>query len=400
MTFKICLLGCIASLFGFSAVSMADGQDSSRLGIVDAKPDDGPFVKIDQGYMVPYEVTIPGTNVTFEMVPVPAGRFEIGSPDDEPGRDGSEGPQITVMMEPFWMGKYEVTWKEYRSFMGVHDAFKEFSHEGIRRITEEREIDVVTSPSLLYDTGFTYEGGEGPDTPAVTMTQYAAKQYTKWLSLLGKDFYRLPSEAEWEYACRAGTSTAYSFGDDPSMLDEFAWFEANSNDQRQDVGTKLPNPWGLYDMHGNVAEWVLDSFTEDGYTAIGGGMVAPLNAIQWPDKLYPRVARGGSWEMSPTELRSAARLASDETWKDSDPCIPQSPWWHTTFPATGVGFRLVRPLSSPESAEEKEKFWGAMDEELEEDVGYKIEYEGRGARGYVDPELPNAIRRLQAEKGD
>lgn len=390
----VCVLGLLAVL----PVACTDGQDESRVGLVKERPTDGRFVETDQGFMVPYEQQVPGTNITFEMVPIPGGRFLLGSPDDEAGRHESEGQQVSVMMDPFWMGKYEVTWKEYRTYMSLVRSFKEFEHRKIRPITEDHELDVITAPSELYDESFSFGDGDGPDSPACTMTQYAAKQYTKWLALLLDDFYRLPSEAEWEYACRAGTTTAYSFGDDLTKLADYAWFEENSGEKRQDVGRKLPNPWGLYDMHGNAAEWVLDAYTEDGYIAIGDGMVPPADAIQWPAEVYPRVARGGSWELDAADLRSAARLASNEDWSMEDPDLPQSPWWHTSSPATGVGFRIMRPLSAPASAEERERYWGAENDEIQESLDDRYENSGRGGRGYVDPELPSAILLLNDDE--
>ena len=205
-------------------------------GIVKEKPAEGRFVETDQGYMVPYTATIPGTDVTFEMVPIPGGKFQMGSPEDEEDRRDDEGPQFEVTVQPFWIGKHEVTWAEYKKYMELDKHFKSFQQAKTRIINDENRQDAITAPSSLYDPSFTFEAGEEPNEPAATMTQYAAKQYTKWLSLLSGPFYRLPYEAEWEYACRAGTTTAFYFGDDPDELEEHAWYYDNSDELRHAVG--------------------------------------------------------------------------------------------------------------------------------------------------------------------
>ena len=161
--------------------------------------------------------------------------------------------------------------------------------------------------------------------PAICMTQFAAKMYCKWLSAKTGRYYRLPTEAEWEYACRAGTTTAYSFGDDPEKLGDYAWYFDNSDEKYHKVGQKKPNPWGLYDMHGNVAEWCLDQYVADRYKQLGGKLVEnPLVAVT---KTYPQVVRGGSWADEAPLLRSAARRGSSKDWKSQDPQIPQSIWY-------------------------------------------------------------------------
>lgn len=377
----------------------SDAQET--LGLVKEKPADGQFVETDQGFMVPYKTVIPGTEIEFEMVPIPGGTFTLGSPDDEEGREDAEGPQKTIEVAPFWIGKYEVTWDEYKRYMELHDIFKGFESFQMRAVENIHGTDVITAPSNLYDPTFTYSAGEGPREPAATMTQFAAKHYTKWLSILCGDFYRLPSEAEWEYAARAGTDTAYFFGDDPDELEEYAWFEDNSDELRHDVGELKPNPWGLYDIYGNVAEWTLDAFTPEGYGFIEGDKAKSSDVIRWPEKEYPLVARGGSFEMTPAECRSAARLGSDdEAWKSDDPNVPKSPWWYTTYPGTGVGIRLVRPLNPPKTAEEKEAFWKARVEYVEWVADHRIDNEGRGARGVVDQKLPAAIIELRKKEAE
>ena len=364
-------------------------------GLVKEQPASGRFVKTEQGYMVPYTVTIPGSKAKYTMLPIPGGVLQMGSPRKEANREANEGPQFEVTLEPFWMGKYEVTWAEYMKYMSMHDIFKDFETHKMRLITESHKADVITAPSNLYDPSFTFVNGEAPDLPAVTMSQYAAKQYTKWLSLLSGRFYRLPSEAEWEYACRAGTTTAYHFGDDASKLVKYGWFYDNANETTHPIGQKLPNPWGLYDMHGNVAEWVFDALLKDGYKQFDGKKLKMEEAIAWPKKLYPRVSRGGNWDLDAEDCRSAARLGSaDDEWRAEDPNIPLSPWWFTSGPALGVGMRLIRPLGVVEG-KDRDRYWEATLEQIIEDVDYRIDEEGRGARGFVDPRLPGAIEELK-----
>jgi len=351
--------------------------------------------------MIPYTAKIPGTDVEFEMVPIAAGQFMMGSPGSEKGRKPAEGPQFEVRVEPFWMGKYPVTWAEYRQFMRLADLFRGFEtmQPPLRPVTKDRLADAVTAPSNLYDPTFTFRKGQKPRLPAVTMSQFAAKQYTKWLSRLRDEFYRLPSEAEWEYACRAGTSTAYFFGDDPAQLEKYAWFFDNSHESPHEVGQKLPNPWGLYDMSGNVGQWVLDAYSADGYKEIAAKSVAGQSipwdrAIRWPTRLFPRVIRGGSWDADAADCRSASRRPSnDDAWRETDPNSPKSPWWFTEPAALSVGFRIIRPLK-PVAAADRARYWDADIEPIREDADERIG-EGRGARGLVDPGLPGAQRQLE-----
>ena len=281
-----------------------------KIGLTDTRPTKGRYVKTDQGYMVPYKMQIPGTKVTFEMVPIPRGQFMLGSPVVENGRKAHEGPQVAVEVKPFWIGRYEVTWGEYHHYYELIDIFRKFEHAGIRKVTKENRADAVTAPSYIYDPlGRMPEVKDKrtkPEYPAVSMTQYAAKQYTKWLSKLTGEFYRLPSEAEWEYACRAGSTTAFHFSGIPVRLGEYAWYFDNAGDTTHPVGLKKPNAWGIYDMHGNVAEWVLDQLDKKGYRKLGKAIATGKQPVHWPTKLYPRVvcvaARG-----TPTRSTAAVR---------------------------------------------------------------------------------------------
>jgi sulfatase modifying factor 1 len=315
-SFQACLKLSIMAVVAAIAIQTRASEDSTP-GLVKDKPASGRFVKTDQGYMVLYESTIPGSDVTFTMVPISRGTFMLGSPASEKGRNDDEGPQVEVIVEPFWMSQTETTWAEYTGYMALHDVFKAFQAKGIRKVTKENQADAITAPSNLYDPTFTYGSGDDPQQPAVTMSQYAAKQYTKWLSAVTDQFYRLPSEAEWEYACRAGTKTTYYFGDDDSKLGEHAWYYDNSDDRAHKVAQKKANPWGLYDMHGNVAEWTLDQHVAEHYRRRAGKSVKALDIISWPTQLEDRVVRGGSLEIETQYLRAASRNAtSDEDLKD------------------------------------------------------------------------------------
>ncbi|MEX0717505.1 MAG: formylglycine-generating enzyme family protein [Planctomycetaceae bacterium] len=338
--------------FAEEPTSSCPNSAALPLGLVAEQPAEGRFVKTGRGYMVPYTATIPGTDVTFEMVPVPGGKFRIGSPEDEKGRLPEEGPRFTVRVEPFWMGKHEVTWAEYRPYMDTYNLYVKLSAEGEnhpRMAKSFDDADAVTTPTPLWEPGFNFQHGEDPRLPAATMTQFAARQYTKWVSGLTGEFHRLPTEAEWEYAGRAGTSTMYSFGDDPNLLDEHAWHDGNSGEKTHRVGQKKPNPWGLHDIHGNVMEWVLDQYDPESYGRFDGKEVATLDAVSWPTKWEPRTLRGGSYYGLANEHRSARRFESaDSDWQTHDPnSPPQSAWWYTNEEALEVGFRIIRPLDPP-----------------------------------------------------
>ena len=303
--------------------------------------------------MKPYSEVIQHSNATIDMTPIQGGKFLMGSPNSEAKRKDDEGPQREIKIQPFWMSTCEITWDAYEIWMFDMDVQK----RTVLKI-EPTEFDAaaneyqISQPTPPY-TDMTFDMGRD-GFPAICMTQLAARVYCMWLSAKTGRYYRLPTEAEWEYACRAGSTTVYHFGDDPDQIDEYAWHEDNSLYQYQQVGKKKPNTWGLYDMHGNVAEWVLDQYIEDYYgTADKNDTVSPL-AI--PTQLYPRVVRGGSWYQPVEELRSAARAYSEEDWKIQDPQIPKSIWYHTN--AQWLGFRIVRPLKVP-PAEEMYFFWNS-----------------------------------------
>ena len=294
-----------------------------------------------------YQEQVPGSNAILPMVYIEAGTFKMGSPKSEKGHFGDEGPQHTASIDGFWMGQFEITWDLYNLFVSReidgNQVIKTSSNE------VQVNVDAVSGATTPYvEMSF----GMGIDNyPAICMTQLAAVKFCEWLSAMTGNFYRLPTEAEWEYACRAGSETAYSFGDDSSKLSDYAWYGENSNEKYQKVGTKKPNPLGLYDMHGNVSEWTLDQYIPTAYRKRNKSVTNPLEE---GEKIYPKVVRGGSWMDNPNRLRSAARRPSSKKWKRRDPQIPKSKWWHTDAPF--VGFRVVRPLKTP-SDEEQKKYW-------------------------------------------
>ena len=282
-----------------------------------------------------YEQPIPGSSVAFQMIPVKAGKFIMGS---DKGGEPDEKPAREVSVSAFWMGAKEVT----------HDEFALFLNDD--KYSENSEVDAITRPSRPYvelTLGMGKEGG----FPANSMKQHGALMYCKWLYEKTGIFYRLPTEAEWEYACRAGSSTVYPFGNDSTALKDYAWYAANSEGKYHKTGQKKPNAWGFYDMLGNVQEWVLDQYAADAYATRNKDILDPVNT---PTVKHPLVLRGGNYEDGAAALRSANRQPSELIWNRRDPQIPKSKWWNADAPF--VGFRLVRPLKQP-TREEVEQFF-------------------------------------------
>jgi sulfatase modifying factor 1 len=392
MRFAGTALTCLLTTLLGTSLAFAEGDEKGP-GFSATKPAEGPSVEVDGGYLVPYTFKVPGSSVEIEMVPVPGGVFKMGSSPDDPAHAEDEGPQIEVRIAPMWVAKHETTWAEYELYMSMYKLLKSLQSQGLRQVDDSNKVDAVTAPTELYDPSFTYEFGQKPKLPAVTMTQYSAKQYSKWLSKLTGQQYRLPTEAEWEYACRAGATAAYAFGDDPAQLDEFAWYYDNSDEMPHEVGQKKPNAFGLHDMHGNVMEWVIDGHSEEGYSILADVKqpVSFIDAIRWPESLDNRVVRGGSWQDDAEQLRCAARLASeDEDWKAEDPNFPLSPWWYTDDPSRGIGFRIFRSYQ-PLDAKTITKFWEIDNEDIQMGVDMRMT-EGRGVLSPIDPSLADDIK--------
>ncbi|MCH5717168.1 formylglycine-generating enzyme family protein [Niabella hibiscisoli] len=231
-------------------------------------------------------------------------------------KQADEQPEHEVALSAFWMGAKEVT----------HDEFALYLND--ENYAENSDVDAISRPSRPYiemTLGMGKEGG----FPANSMKQHGAVMYCKWLYEKTGVFYRLPTEAEWEYACRAGSATVYPFGNDSTQLKDYAWYAANSGDRYQKTGLKKPNAWGLYDMLGNVQEWVLDQYSADAYTKLGKSATDPLNT---PTSKHPLVVRGGDYNDPANVLTSANREQSDLIWNRRDPQIPKSKWWNADAP--------------------------------------------------------------------
>jgi formylglycine-generating enzyme required for sulfatase activity len=289
----------------------------------------GSFISNRNPLFEAYTQKIPGTQVTFDMTPIPAGEFLMGN-DNSEFRD--EKPAHKVKLDAFWMGTHEVNWEAFELFLDKNYELA-ISEEPIGEV-----VDGLSRPSLPYLDMTFGMGKEGK--PAVGMTQYGAIQYCHWLYLKTGIFYRLPTEAEWEYAASAGSNARFFFGDDPNELLEYAWVKENSKESTQKIGTKKPNPWGLYDIYGNVLEWTYDLYDSEFYKE--SNLLNPHNP---PVKLYPRVVRGGSFATAAGELSTTRRFQSSPNWKRIDPQIPKSQWWFPEAPFLGI--RLVRPLNPP-----------------------------------------------------
>jgi formylglycine-generating enzyme required for sulfatase activity len=237
---------------------------------------------------IPKTFTSPSTNMEFVLIP--AGKFMMGSHSDEQGRFDSEGPAHKVIIKiPFYMSKYKVSQKQWVKVMGINPShFKSANYNRpVENVLWDNVQDFITK---LNEKESTYK-------------------------------YRLPSESEWEYACRAGTTTRYSFGDDESKLGDYAWYDGNSGNQTHPVGLKKPNPWGLHDMHGNVWEWCQDKW-HDNYDG------APCDGSAWESgSSSNRVCRGSNMSDFSRFCRSASRSVNEHD-----------------FRFFGIGFRVVWDL--------------------------------------------------------
>jgi formylglycine-generating enzyme required for sulfatase activity/nitrate/TMAO reductase-like tetraheme cytochrome c subunit len=290
---------------------------------------------------------IPGTNVSFDMVAIPGGKFLMGSPDNEPLRKKDEGPLRKVTLSKFWMARTEVTWDEYMAFFRATGS--QGRTEG--QVVTRKNVDAIsgaTPPWGAPDQGW----GKG-SRPAITMTWHAANVYCQWLSKVTGKKYRLPTEAEWEYACRAGTQTPYFFagnpkdftsagllkkifGPDTAVIASRVVYKVNSNSKTKEPQSVKDNPFGLKNMSGNVAEFCLDSYSPDTYKSDSTEAVNPRG----PAIGQEHVIRGGSFKSDARDVRSASRdFTKTKAWLVTDPQMPKSIWWYSD--CIDVGFRVV-----------------------------------------------------------
>ena len=287
----------------------------------------------------------------------------------------------------------------------MYTVFREIDRSDRQyKLLDRSRPDVVSAPTEIYDPMFVFEYSPTPKHPAVTMSRYAAKQYTKWLSAITKLQYRLPTEAEWEYACRAGAKTAFYWGDDPKQAEKHCWFFDNQPQNKVDgnfevsvVGQKPPNAFGLHDMIGNVGEWTADAYSTDTYQDLWGQQqktgkpIGAIQAVQLPTKDEPGIVRGGNCDNDPSQLRCAARLKSDEKeWQSGDADFPPSPWWYSSDPVQMIGFRVFRSYEElPKQT--ISKFWNHTSSIVKQDVESKMQ-EGRGAAGIINKALEDRVK--------
>jgi len=289
---------------------------------------------------------IPGTTVSFDMVALPGGTFNMGSPESEALRDPDEGPVREVTVSGFWIGRIEVTWDEYLAFFRATGSQGRTEGQTVTG-SKTDAISGATPPWGAPDQGW----GKG-SRPAITMSWHAATVYCQWLSKVTGKKYRLPTEAEWEYACRGGTRTPYFFEGNPKKLSSqgflkkllgpdtaniASWviYNRNSESKTEEPSAVRGNPFGLKNLPGNVAEFCSD-FYSAGYYKADSIRINPCG----PESGQEHVIRGGSFKSDAKDVRSAARdFTKTRAWLVTDPQMPKSIWWYSD--CIDVGFRVV-----------------------------------------------------------
>lgn len=295
--------------------------------------------------------TIPGTSVSFTMKAIPGGSFTMGSPDGEPFRTGNEGPQKSVTVSRFFMAETEITWDEYWAFYAETMSEGRIPPEEVFARNSDPTVDAISGPTPPF--GDPEQGWGGGKRPAITMTYYSAETLCRWLSKKTGKTYRLPTEAEWEYAARGGTETPYFFegspkkysshglwnsifGADTTVINTFVIYDRNSRGRTREPSTVKANPFGLRNMSGNVWEYTSDFYADDALAQLSDGAVDPRG----PASGTERVIRGGTYADDASGVRSAVRASTQhDRWLRTDPQQPKSIWWYSDIKA--IGFRVV-----------------------------------------------------------
>ncbi len=289
-----------------------------------------------------------GEKTSFKMVLIKGGEFVMGSPQNEPNRADHEGPQRSVRIEPFYLCTTETTLQlflaYYHETVSAKKDFIETDTDEKEQQAHDAQVDAITGPTPVYgDLTMGYEGTH----PAMGATWHNAMTFCRWLSKKTGREYRLPTEAEWEYACRAGGSGIFGLSSDPNRLTEYAWYDANADFENQAVATKKPNAWGLYDMLGNVREWVYDFYSPDAYKNLPSDR--PAVNPRGPESGTVHVTRGGDYTSSALGLRCAARTFEEKWWRSGDPQIPKSKWWLPEMDF--IGFRVAASIDKSKGAD-------------------------------------------------
>jgi len=295
---------------------------------------------------------IPRSSVSFRMIAIPGGKFKMGSPDNEPFRKADEGPVREVEISQFYMSELEVTWDEYLAFYTQTASQGKTSDTKETKAKKLSDVDAVSGATPPY--GEPDKGWGLGQRPAISFTFHAATTYCKWLSMVTGKKYRLPTEAEWEYACRAGTETPYFFAGDPSkfqkkgrkgkivvkdtsVINSYVIYSANSFSKTETPDLVKANPFGLKNMSGNVAEFCSDWYQPDAYSKYPAGIIRDPKG---PESGEEHVIRGGSYLDPAGDVRSASRnFTHTADWLKTDPQIPKSIWWYSD--CFHVGFRVV-----------------------------------------------------------
>jgi formylglycine-generating enzyme required for sulfatase activity len=289
-----------------------------------------------------------GDKITFKMVLIPGGTFTMGSPKEEPGHQENEEPQLKVKVDPFYFCTTEATLElflaYYQEMVTAKKDFVESSADEQLKKKSQDGVDAITGPTPVYGE---LTMGYGKQNPAIGMTWHNAMTFSRWLSLKTGRKYRLPTEAEWEFASRAGTTEVYGYGSDPKELKDHAWFEDNADGETHPVAQKKPNAYGLYDMLGNVCEWVYDFYQPKAYQETA--KKNPAENPQGPKSGEVHVARGGDYNSAPEELRCAYRIYEEAWWRSGDPQIPQSKWWLPNMDFIGV--RIAKSIDPKDHIE-------------------------------------------------